>query len=94
MTNARLRKIGKERAIEIEESGEYQDARDEAFDKELKDMLDDIYPAIVTEDDVKGLLDSFEFPNESDWVASKVESEYGDYMDQAYEQMRDERIGI
>jgi len=94
MTNARLRKIGKERAIEIEESGEYQEARDEAFDKELKDMLDDIYPATVTEDDVKGLLDSFEFPTEEEFIWEKVNSEYGDYCDQAYEQMRDERMGL
>jgi len=98
MTNARLRQIGKERAIELEESGAYQEERDEAFTKHFKDVLmpsgvnTNLEKWSITEDDIQGFLDSFEFPDEEEWIASKVESEYGDYMDQAYDQMRDDQL--
>jgi len=93
MTNARLRRIGKERAIEIEESGEYQEERDYAFNEALKDFLHDIKD-VVTEDDLQGFIDSFTFPDEDEWIADKVESEYGDYCDQAYEEYKDKQMGI
>jgi len=91
MTNARLRQIGKERAIELEESGKYLDTRAAAFHEYLVSFIEET-ETVVSEEDIEGLLDSFEFPTEEEWIADKVESEYGDYIDQAYDQMRDDQL--
>jgi len=58
----------KNRLIEIEESDAYQDARDKAFNQAFLNFSK-VIPTFVTEEDIQGFLDSFEFPNEHDWIA-------------------------
>ena len=72
----------------------YQEARDEAFNDEFYDEFTDagMLTTSLTEDDVQGFLDSFDFPDEDDWAMASAESEYEGYMDSKYEEMRDERL--
>ena len=76
----------KARAEELLEG--YQDARDEEFNNQLRDLMDGI---VVSEDDVQGLIDSFTFPEENDWAFDAVQSEIEDIGDQKYMQYKDER---
>ena len=90
----------KARAEELAEG--YQDARDEEFYNQFMDMFcttpeyfcDNKILTIseLTEDDVQGFLDSFNFPYESDWAANAVQNELDDIGDQRYEEERDRRI--
>ena len=89
----------KDRACELAEG--YEEARDEAFNEELRDMFTSplkvgnskihFINESITEDDIRGFLDSFTFPEEGDWAMDKAESELEDIEDQRYEQWKDER---
>ena len=89
----------KDRACELAEG--YDDARDEAFNEEFRDMFTSqlkvgnskihFINESVTEDDIRGFLDSFSFDEENEWAMAKALSELDDIGDQKYEQMRDER---
>ena len=83
----------KERAMEIYESGDYQEARDEAFNDELRDFLCDeehvLNPGIITEEDIQGFMDSFTFQDEMDWCYDKVDGELADIGDQQRDAERD-----
>lgn len=95
MTNSQIRRTMKERAIEIEESGEYQDAKDEAFNDEFIDFISDLLEDdkyIITYDDVQGFLDSFEFPSEEEYISNRVNSELDDYNDQKYQEWKERDI--
>ena len=96
MSNKKINQTIKERCIELDEEGSYQDARDEEFMEQWKDFMTDRgYPQNnITEEDMQEFLDSFTFPDENEWICDKAESEAGDYADQAYEQMKDERMGL
>ena len=85
---------------------DYQEARDEEFDKQFRDFFNDylqkgttheernhLLPDI-TEDDIQGFLDSFTFPDEDDWIASEYEGMLGDCADQAYEEYKDRQMGL
>ena len=78
----------KDRATELAEG--YEEARDEAFNEEFRDMFSQ-EKYVITEEDLQGFLDSFTFPEEGDWALDQAESEYEGYMDSKYEQMKDER---
>lgn len=75
----------------------YEDAYNEAFDKEFQDFIfpqgvnTNIAKLSFTKDDIQGFMDSFTFPDEGDWALDQVQSEIEDIGDQKYEQMRDER---
>jgi len=68
---------------DIEELADsYQDARDEAFDEQFRDFLKTIEePENITEDDVQGFIDTFEFAEEWDWCASEYESRRDSFED-------------
>jgi len=80
----------KDRACELAEG--YEEARDEEFNMQFQDFITalDAFNT-VTYDDVQGFMDSFTFPEESDWAMDKAESELEDIEDQRYEQWKDER---
>ena len=88
----------KARAEELAEG--YQDAKDEEFDNQFRDMFSSYFNTklgmhlSVTEDDVQGLMDSFDFPDENTWAFDQVSSELDDIGDQAMEQARDEAMGL
>lgn len=85
----------KERCIELEESGDYQEARDEEFNNQFWDMFKPVGKdevVSVTEDDIQGFLDSFEFPDEDEWICSKAESEYDDWADAKYQEWKERDI--
>jgi len=89
----------KERAMEICESDEYQEARDEAFDEELRDMFKHYFneeeqKLIITYDDIQGFLDSFTFPSENVWCMEKACGEADDYGDMKMEEERDRKMGL
>ena len=93
MSNRKINQTIKERCIELEESGSYQLARDEEFNEQFTEFIVGTpTDTPLTEDDVQGFLDSFEFPDEFEWIADEVESEAGDYADQAYEEYKERDI--
>ena len=85
----------KDRASEILESGEYQEARDEEFDRQFKDILmpqgvnTNLEKWALTEDDVQGFMDSFTFQDEMEWCFDKVDGELADIGDQQRDAERD-----
>ncbi len=85
------RKI-KNRAIEFEE--EYDEAKAEQFRTEIKDEMEgmDVYEMDI--DFFQGFIDSFSFPDRSDWAMDKACGEADDYADAKYEQMKEERMGL
>lgn len=74
----------------------YQEARDYEFAQQLKDFLSEYDEALgsITEDDVTGFMESFDFQDESDWVAGEYESRLGEYEDAKYEAYKDEKMGL
>ncbi len=84
----------KDRAIEIYESDDYQEAKNTEFDQQLKDFLTADTETIVSEDDIQGFLDSFTFPDKDEWCMNKACGETEDAAEARYEQMKDERIGL
>ena len=82
----------KDRACELSEG--YEEARDEAFNEEFKDMFIHCFDKknlVLTVDDAQGFLDSFTFPEEGEWAMDQAQNELEDIGDQQYEQWRDER---
>ena len=74
----------------------YQDARDKRFHSEfIQEFLYSIDTGyVLTEDDLRGFLESFTFPEEFEWSASEYESQRDSYEDAKYEEMKDERMGL
>ena len=72
----------------------YQNARDCEFDTELTTFIRETKEeyGVVTEDDVQGFVDSFDFPDEYEWAAAEYESQRDSYYDAKYEEMKDERM--
>ena len=71
----------------------YQEARDEEFNAQFRDMFF-MATDILTEDDIQGFLDSFTFPDEEDWAADEFESRRDSYYDAKMEEEKDRRMGI
>ena len=69
----------------------YEEARDEEFDRQFRDMFFKD-PDIITEDDVQGFIDSFDFPEEGEWLANEYESFIGDLEDQKYQAYKERDI--
>lgn len=83
----------KVRAEELSEG--YQEARDDAFNDEFVDFITGTPTDVkLTEDDVQGFLDSFDFEDEDEWAFNEVQSELDDIGDALHEQRRDERMGL
>jgi len=85
------RKQMNKRAKEIEESGEYEVEKAEAFKSELIDEMESMTVEEMDIDFFQGFIDSFTFKDEGEWIADKVEGEIDDIEDQKYQQMKDER---
>jgi len=93
----------KERAMEICESNDYQEARDEELTQQFQDFISDIVTinkykeceiTKITEDDLQGFIDSFTFPDENDWCMEKACGEVDDYYDAKYEEEKDRKMGL
>ena len=72
----------------------YDEARDEAFNDEFRDMFKHCFNKsnlVLTYDDVQGILDSFTFQEEGEWAMDQALNELEDIADQKHEQMKDER---
>lgn len=92
----------KERAAEICDSDDYQEAKDEEFHIQFQDMFmksvntdfgsDFVIQDTLTENDVQGFLDSFTFPDEDTWCMDKACGEYDDIGDQRMEEARDREM--
>ena len=86
----------KDRAMEIFESDEYQEARNEEFNEQFRDFLSGNIEAgsVFSEDDIQGFMDSFDFPSEEDYAMGKACSEADEWADAKYEEMKERRMGI
>jgi len=84
----------KNRAIELLD--DYDDAMDEKFSDEFRDFIKPMLADndIITEADIQGFIDSFEYPNENDWAFDKVDAELADIGDQQMELERDRKMGL
>ena len=92
-TNIQIRKNAKE--YYENNIDRYEEARDEVFTDALRDFLGNFESAILitfSQDDLQGFLDSFEFPDEDEWLSNEYESYIGDIEDQCYENFRDEQM--
>ena len=96
MTNRQISKSIKERSIELQESGSYQESRDEEFTVQFMKEFEPMFKSgeVFSEDDVKGFMDSFEFPDEWTWAEAEAQSEYETHADAQYESLKDERMGL
>ena len=87
----------KDYKAELEKISEgYQDARDEEFHKQfIQEFLHSINTGyVLTEDDIRGFLESFTFPEEFEWAASEYESQIDAYEDAKHEEAKDEKMGL
>ena len=90
MTNAKIRAGAKDWYIDHIE--DYEDARDEAFYEEFKEMFTvEGKLAPFSLEDCQEFIDNFDFPEEADWIANEYESFIGGLQDAEYDRMRDER---
>ena len=80
------------------ESGEYDEARAFAFTQEFEDFMQDYIEKVsgnfktITEDDLQGFLESFEFPEEDEWAVNSVIEDYESYCEDQADMARDEAI--
>ena len=83
----------KARAEQLSEG--YQDAKDYEFNEQFTNFITGT-PASqpLTEEDVQGFLDSFTFPDETEWSWNEMESELDDIDDQRYEEEKDRKMGL
>ena len=78
--------------------GEYDEARDYEFNEQFRDAIlvqgvnTNLAKLVVTEDDIQGFLDSFDFPDVDEWCASEYESRLGEYADQKYNEWKERDI--
>ena len=79
----------KDRACELAEG--YQEARTKEFDMDFRDWLIDDCPATLSEDDVKGFIESFTFPTENEWALAQAEAEVAEMEDARRQLAKDER---
>ncbi len=86
----------KNRAIEIIESGDFDEAMNEKFNDEFRDFIKPMLTDndVITHDDVQGFMDSFTVPDENEWAYEKVDAELADIGDQQYEEERDRKMGL
>ena len=84
----------------------YEEAREVEFDQQFRDFISEFVQVgtiheehnsllpTITEDDIQGFLDSFDFPDVDEWCASEYESRRDSFEDAKYEEMKDERMGL
>ena len=71
----------------------YQEARDEAFNNEfVKFFAELIIEGNITEDDIQGFIDSFDFPDEEQWAINKYESRRDSFYDAKYQEYKEKDI--
>ena len=85
-----VRQLYKKAAEGINED-DYIEERNDAFDEELRDTFCTSMDTI-TEDDIMGFLDSFDFPDFEDWATAKIESDVDSYYDSKYQEYKDREI--
>ncbi len=71
---------------------DYYKARTEAFIKWFTENAEDMELSQLDVDWYQGLLDSFTFKDESDWLADGYESMLGDCADRAYDEWKERDI--
>ena len=88
-----MRQSTRQYKADLEElADEYWEARDEAFNNEfVKFFAELIIEGNITEDDIQGFMDSFEFQSEDEWCASEYQSRMESFEDAKYEEAKDER---
>jgi len=71
----------------------YQVARDCEFDTKLTDFIRKTREAdgVVTEDDIQGFIDSFEFIEENEWCEMEYAEQIGAFEDVKYNEIKDKR---
>ena len=71
----------------------YQEASDEAFNNEfVKFFAELIIEGNITEDDIQGFIDSFDFPNEEQWAIDEYQSRLESFEDQKYQEYKERDI--
>ncbi len=82
----------KARAEELEDG--YEEAKAEAFTREVTDEMEGMEVEEMDIDFFQGCIDSFTFPDSGDWAWSQMESEIDEIGDQQYELEKDRRMGL
>ncbi len=82
----------KARAEELEDG--YEEAKAEAFTREVTDEMEGMEVEEMDIDFFQGCIDSFTFPDSGDWAWSQMESEIEEIGDQQYELEKDRRMGL
>ncbi len=83
----------RDKKARIEELSErYQDAYDEEFNDQFKNVFSGT--ELITFEDVQNFLDNFDFEEEYDWCWTQLDNELADAGDAAMELARDRKMGI
>ena len=78
----------------------YEEARDIEFDIQFRDMFNEYFltekgmKIVITEDDIQGFIDSFDFPDEDEWCEDELESQRDAFEDAKYEEYKDRKMGL
>jgi hypothetical protein len=77
-----------------EHTDDYYEAKDEEFDAQFRDEFMSELGVMrpITEEDLQGFLDSFDFPDQEKWLANEYESYIGGIHDQCYDEYKDRDI--
>jgi len=89
-----MRRSTRQYKADLEELADgYWEARDEEFDQQFRDFLLTIKePENITEDDIQGFIDSFDFPSEDQWAIDEYESRRDSFYDAKYEEYKERDI--
>jgi len=74
----------------------YEDAKSEEFYSSLMLFISKTRKetGAVTEDDIQGFIDSFDFPDEFEWCEDELESQRDAFEDAKYEEYKDRKMGL
>jgi len=89
-----MRQSTRQYKADLEELADgYQDAKDYEFNQQFKNMfIERGYLIDITEDDLQGFIDSFDFPSEEQWVVDEYQSRLDDFNDQKYQEYKERDI--
>jgi len=89
-----MRQSTRQYKADLEELADgYQDAKDYEFNQQfVKFFAELIIEGNITEDDIQGFIDSFDFPSEDEWVVDEYQSRLDDFNDQKYQSFKDDQI--
>jgi hypothetical protein len=89
-SNAQIRRGAKE--WYEDHADDYWEAKAEAFREFLTEESSGMTYAEMDDEWYNGLLDSFTFPDQDEWLSNEYESFIGDMADQCYDSFRDEQM--